>query len=97
MARLARNLNPKAGGLFHVRACVAGFVGDFPLQEPENARKLTDLIRRYTRLYFCSVPAFTVLGSHYHLVLRFEAYRKLSRKRLLKIARWLYPDPRYQP
>ncbi len=97
MARLARNLNPKAGGLFHIRACVAGFIGDFPLQKPENARQLAALIHRFTSLYSCSVGSFNILGSHYHLVLRFQAYRKLSRDRLWKTAQRFYPDPRYQP
>ncbi len=97
MARLARNLNATAGGLFHVRGLVAGHIGDYPLQEPENALQLIFLIHHFCSLYFCSVAALNVLGNHYHLVVRFQAYRKLSRRRLLEIAQRFYPNPRYRP
>ena len=97
MARLARNLDPRAGGLFHLRGQVAGFLGDFPLQKPENALQLIALIRHFSSLYFCSVAALNILGNHYHLVLRFQAYRRLSRRTLREIAERCYPNPRYRP
>jgi REP element-mobilizing transposase RayT len=97
MARRARNLRLDQEGRYHIRAQVAGPSGYYPLQEADNALQLVALLRHYTRLYFCSVLAFSIMGSHYHLVCRFEPFRRLSRQELLERAAAFYPDPRYQP
>jgi hypothetical protein len=63
----------------------------------ENADQLLDFIYHYTSLFFCQVAELSIMGNHYHLVLGFEAFRKLSRQELLTIAQRFYPNPRYQP
>ncbi|HRR26101.1 MAG TPA: hypothetical protein P5300_05335, partial [Acidobacteriota bacterium] len=85
MARRARNLRLDQEGRYHIRAQVAGPSGYYPLQEADNALQLVALLRHYTRLYFCSVLAFSIMGSHYHLVCRFEPFRQLSRQELLEL------------
>lgn len=97
MARRARHLRLDQEGRYHIRAQVAGPAGYYPLQQAENALQLLALLRHYTGLYFCSVLAFCIMGNHYHLVCRFEAYRRLGRKELERVAALFYPDRSYQP
>jgi hypothetical protein len=97
MPRLPRNIRIDTDGLYHLRGQVAGPAGYYPLQIPENANQLLAIICRYTSLFFCQVVEFSILGNHYHLVCRFEAFRELSRQDLLALAQLFYPDPSYQP
>ena len=45
------------------------------------------------RAYFCQVASFSLMSNHYHLLVGFEAARKLSREELRDRATLLYPDP----
>jgi len=97
MPRLPRQIKTDSEGQYHLRGQVAGRVGYYPFQVRENADQLLATIRHFTLLFCCQVVELSILGNHYHLVCRFEAFRRLGREELLALARQFYPDPRYQP
>jgi len=97
MARLPRKIRTDTDGKYHLRGQAAGRIGFYPFHNRENAAQLFTTIRRYTSLFFCQVTSLTILGNHYHLVCRFQAFRKLTREQLWEIAVRFYPDPGYQP
>ncbi len=96
MPRMPRGIELDEEGQYHVRGQVAGPKGYYPLQTKENAEELTSIIQHFTALYFCVVAGLELLGSHYHLVCLFQAFRKLSREELLEAAERFYPDV-YRP
>jgi REP element-mobilizing transposase RayT len=53
---------------------------------------LIEIIEHFSRIYFCEVAAFSVMGNHYHLVMRFEAEREVSREVLRDRSRLMYPS-----
>ena len=57
-----------------------------------NRKHLIDLIRFYASAYCCEVVAFSIMGTHYHLVLKFEKERKMGFSELKDRALVLYPD-----
>ena len=91
MARVARWKVSGVEAWYHVHASVSGHRGEYPLSRSVVTRKLLDLIEHYTSVYFCEVAAFCVMGNHYHLVVRFEAERPVSRTELEARARKMYP------
>lgn len=97
MPRQPRLKTPELDTCYHVRSRVAGSLHWYPLQEPAVQEFFLRLLRRLVSLYFCELASFALLGSHYHLVLRFAAYRKLSRRRLRLLAKRFYPDPARRP
>jgi hypothetical protein len=93
---MPRGIDIDEDGQYHLRGQVAGPKRYYPLQEKENAEQLLAIIERFTGLYFCVVAALEVLGSHYHLCCRFEAFRELSREELQKLAELFYAGS-YRP
>jgi len=79
--RRARHLNPETT-FYHLITRVAGLLGHYPLQYPEPCARLIELIERYTDVYHAERAAWAILGSHYHLIVRLEAYRELTREEL---------------
>jgi len=57
---------------------------------------LLDIIEHFSRIYFCRVAAFSVMGNHYHLVVKFEAPQPVSREELEARARRMYPGKRFE-
>ena len=49
------------------------------------------IIRYYVLGYRCQLFGFCVMGNHYHLVVRFEAFRRLSQEELQEKVRYFYP------
>lgn len=96
MARMPRGIELDQEGVYHLRAQAAGPKGYYPLQEEENARELTRIIRHYVGLYFCQAAGFEIMGSHYHLPVRFEPYRELAPQELLELAQRFYSGA-YRP
>jgi hypothetical protein len=94
MARMKRFKTLWRDSWYHLYNRVVGEAGEYPLGEPAARRKLVELIERYAAVYMCQVSAFCVLGNHWHVVVLFEAMRKLSRKELLRRARMLHPGKR---
>jgi len=91
MARVARLKFSGHDTWYHVHSRIAGCRGEFPLSEPAPTRHLIETIEHFTRIYFCEVAGFSVMGNHYHLVVRFDAERLVDRKELLARARIMYP------
>jgi putative transposase len=92
MARVARFKIQNKDAWYHLYSRIAGRRGHYPLSEAAPTRKLIDTIEHFTRIYFCDVAAFTVLGNHYHLVARFEAPWPVEEDELRARARLMYPS-----
>jgi len=91
MPRMARLKVRGDEAWYHLCARVAGRKGDYPLEDKACQRKLVDLLRHFTKAYFCDVAGFAVMGNHYHLVIRFHRPRKVDQKELERRAARLYP------
>jgi len=96
MPRVARF---KVSGLeawYHVYSKVVGRREEFPLSERLSTRRLINTIEHFSRIYFCEVAAFCVMGNHYHLVLKFEEPRPVPREELRARTRLMYPSMKSQ-
>ncbi len=91
MPRVARLKVERGAAWYHVCARVAGRKGEYPLDEGGCSRRLVELLRHFSKTYFCQVAGFCVMGNHYHLLLRFEETRSVEREELRRRARVLYP------
>lgn len=96
MPRAPRGIELDKAGVYHLRGRVAGRLGAYPLQKKENAERLERIIRHYVGLYFCQAAALEIMGTHYHLPTRFEAWRELDASELLRRAERFYPGG-YRP
>lgn len=93
MARIPRIKIEDEDTCYHVGARVAGPPKWFPFDDPVARHKLEELIRFYTEAYFREVASFSLMSNHYHVQVRFEAFRQLSRSELEERAALLYPSP----
>ncbi|NOZ93747.1 MAG: hypothetical protein GXP47_03265 [Acidobacteria bacterium] len=91
MARLARLKLSHHDTWYHLHSRIAGHRGEYVLDDELCRRRLIGIIEHYSSIYFCQVAALCVMGNHYHLVLRFEAEREVSRKELRVRAEVMYP------
>ena len=80
-----------APACYHCYSRANGPLGDFPLDAPAAHRKLLEIIRHYVLGYSCEAIGFSIMGNHYHLMVRFEAFRRLSQEELEERARHFYP------
>ncbi len=88
-----RRLKVKGAECFyHVWAKAASYLREYPLAREGAAQELVRLMRFYLQAYFCDLASYQVLGNHYHMTLRFEARRPVSREELMDRARRLYPS-----
>ena len=78
MARLARFKVSDADAWYHMHSRIAGCRGEFPLSEQLPRRKLIELLQHYSKAYFCEIAAFSVMGSHYHVVSKFNKIKQVS-------------------
>ena len=65
MARVARFKVSNQDAWYHLHSRIAGCRGEYPLSEKLPTRKLIELIEHFSKIYFCSVAAFSVMGSHF--------------------------------
>ncbi len=79
-------------GLDNLRNYPAGGAGEYPLANPLARSKLTALMEWYTKAYCCETTSFSVMGNHYHMVVKFEKFRSLGKKELRRRALMMYPD-----
>ncbi len=94
MARCARLKMGGAGAgeaWYHLHARTAGQRGEYPLEKPLCRNRLLQLLRHFSSAYYCEVAAFSVMGNHYHAVVRFEGFREVDRDELRQRAQVLYP------
>jgi hypothetical protein len=92
MARVARFKILNDDAWYHIHSRIAGRRGYYPLSEEASTRKLIDTFERFTKIYFCTIAAFCVMGSHYHFVIKFEASRPVEKNELQGRARLMYPS-----
>ena len=92
MARVGRFKIEQADAWYHIHARIAGHKGDYPLARPVVMRRLIEIIEHFSRIYFCRVAAFSIMGNHYHLITRFDAPKPLSREELREKTRMMYPS-----
>jgi len=76
---------------YHLHCRVSGRRGEFPLSDAAPTRRLIETIEHFSRIYFCEVAAFCVMGNHYHLVVKFEGERIVDREELRARSRIMYP------
>jgi len=90
MARVARFKISNQDAWYHLHSRIAGRRGEYPLSEKLPTHKLIELIEHFSKIYFCSVAAFSVMGTHYHLLTKFERIRPVSERELRARARSMY-------
>jgi len=92
MARKTRFKFNETDAWYHLYSRIAAHRGVYPLSGAVPTRRLIGLIDHFSAIYFCEVAAFCVMGSHYHLVTKFDQARKVSRKELRARTRLMYPS-----
>ena len=92
MARLARFKMKEDESWYHVYSRASGEEVNYPLKDRLCQRKMIEIIKHFTEAYMCEVGAFCIMGNHYHIVLRFASFRKLSREELIERAVIFYPN-----
>ena len=92
MARVARFKILDNDAWYHLYSRIAGRRDHYPLSEETSSRKLIGTFEHFSSIYFCEVAAFSVMGSHYHFVIKFEAQRPVEKDELRARARLMYPS-----
>lgn len=92
MARMARIKVDGEAAAYHLYGRIAGVEGEYSLTKPLCRKTLIELVKHYAAAYYVQVAAFSVMGSHYHLVVEFESRRELSHEELRQRASILYPN-----
>ena len=92
MARLSRLKISEQESWYHLHCRVAGAKDDYILADPLVQRKLIEMIKHFSSAYFCDVAGFSVMGTHYHLIARFEVPRAVDFEDLQRRASILYPS-----
>jgi REP element-mobilizing transposase RayT len=77
---------------YHLHCRVSARRGEFPLADSASTRRLIETIEHFSPVYFCDVAAFTVMGNHYHLVVKFDGERGVDREELRARTRIMYPS-----
>ncbi len=91
MARMARLKFTDRDAWYHLYCRVSGHRGDYPLSDAAPRRRLIATIKHFSHIYFCDVAAFSVMGNHYHLVVRFDGERPVDRTDLRSRTKIMYP------
>jgi len=92
MARIARIKVKNIACWYHLYAKATGRSKEGPLAVKGAKEKLAELIEQYAKIYFCEVSTYCVMKDYYHIVVHFEAPKKLPKKKLLEKAKMFYPD-----
>lgn len=91
MARMARVKMDGEAAAYHVYGRVCGSPAEYPLAKPLCRKTLIETLKHYSKGYCCQVAALQIMGTHYHAVIQFEAYRTLNPDELRERALRLYP------
>ncbi len=95
--RVARLLDDSGEAWYHVYNRVACDKDKMPLSDREDARDaFVRYLNFYTAAYCCEVATYTVMGNHYHLILRMQPFKKLDRSKLEQHAEKIYPNTHAQ-
>lgn len=95
--RLPRIKTPDRVTTYHIRARISGPRRWYPLQKQVVRSFIIRCVNRFLKLYFCRLVDLDIMGTHIHLIVRFEPYRKLSRRELHRRARAYYSRPVDRP
>jgi REP element-mobilizing transposase RayT len=94
MARLPRLKVQEGVGWYHLYSRVAGWLDWFPFDDDPLARQqLLRILRRYLSVYCCRAAGYSLMGNHYHLIVRFAPFRHLTHQQLYRRAQRIYSDP----
>ncbi len=93
MARSNRFKVLEGSAWYHLYNHAAVALGEYPLEGTPAARKLIELFELHASVYECVLAALCVMGNHYHAVVFFEEYRRLSPRELRRRAKLLNPGP----
>lgn len=96
MSRLPRLKFDQDDSWYHLCSRIAAHKGEYPLSERAPTRRLLQIIEHYSQIYYCEVAAFCVMGNHYHLVVKFDRLRRVSRSDLRARTRLMYPSKNAQ-
>ena len=91
MPRIQRLLINDQSTVYHVMSRTA--LDGFPLGDIEKNFML-DLIRRYAALYFVEILGFSIMGNHFHILVRMFPEHKFTDEELLKRYVDFYGDER---
>ena len=75
---------------YHLITRVAGDKSFRPLMDPVARKKFLELMDHFTQVYCCLVVSFEIMGTHYHLILWMEQFRRLCREELQRRAALLW-------
>jgi len=92
---MARKPRLKVEGVeawYHVRGQVAGSKTDFLLAHEGCQIMLMNIIKFYEKAYFCDVASYSIMGTHYHLIIKFLPFKNHSIATLKKRAYFIYPN-----
>ena len=92
MPRLRRLKFEEDDAWYHLYSRIAAHKGEYPLSEPAPMRRLLQIIEHFSAIYFCEVAAYCVMGNHYHLIVKFDRLRPVSRRDLRSKTRLMYPS-----
>ncbi len=92
MTRIGRIKFTETDAWYHLYSRVAAHKGVYPLLHAVPMRRLIKTIEHFSAIYFCDPAAFCVMGNHYHLVVKFDAQRMVSREELRTRTRLMYPS-----
>lgn len=92
MPRFGRLKYTETDAWYHLYSRVAAYKGEYPLSEAVPMRRLIQTIEHFSAIYFCEVAALCVMGSHYHLVVKFDVLQDVSREELRARTRLMYPS-----
>jgi len=90
---MSRLLDDSGEAWYHVYNRVACDKDQYPLEERSEARHaFIRFLNFYSSAYFCEVATYTVMGNHFHLILRMKPFEKLDQTALEKRAEKIYPN-----
>lgn len=90
-----KTMDQKTG--YHIRCRVSGPRGWTPFDDAQVCQMIYHFMRKYASIYRCRIVSWEIMPTHFHIVLEFEAYEKLSRRELDRIACLLIRRPFDRP
>ena len=60
MPRTTRMKDMELGAWYHIHSHIAGHAAEYLLSAAAPIRRLLEIIKGYSRIYFCEVPAWCV-------------------------------------
>ncbi len=91
MARKPRVKVECVAAWYHVRGQVTGNKTDRLLANEGCREKLINMISFYEKAYFCEVASYSIMGTHYHLIIKFLPFKEVPIATLKKRAHFIYP------